>query len=418
MRENRTPGSVQGAPGNRCSYCDSVINEGQDEMMKDLHVVACGKGTFAGAATIKCKFLSELVCKAKSVTYITDQYPRAAEHLTNQFPIEVIGRSTCVSSIGSLDAISVEIIAESIVGRIRAIHRNENILIWASHIFPYLNAAINAKQILKRHGYSVKLLAFPVGSDIWEIGPQVPNVFESRMLSKEVDYWATYSERFAVEIAGVFPSLSKRIRVIPPVIDVNNRLYEDNFDNNSLPLVLSCHCNMRPVKRIDQTIKLAGLISQAADRDIKLMIIGPAEPHEIIAGRVRVIYRGLLDDPLPLVRKSAFNINTSIHDSFNYALLEAMANGVPQITSDVAGISEHIASYNTGLVLPIKLIADAPIYEQYESDIFDEEEVLAKLKQFFVNLTYSALVENCYKCCGLFSSELFISRFSSLINEA
>ena len=27
MRENRTPGSVQGSPGNRCSYCDAKTKE-------------------------------------------------------------------------------------------------------------------------------------------------------------------------------------------------------------------------------------------------------------------------------------------------------------------------------------------------------------------------------------------------------
>lgn len=30
VRENRTPGSVQGSPGNRCSYCDCVKGQSND----------------------------------------------------------------------------------------------------------------------------------------------------------------------------------------------------------------------------------------------------------------------------------------------------------------------------------------------------------------------------------------------------
>ena len=36
MRENRTPGSVQGAPGNRCPYCDDGMNKIQKKALATL----------------------------------------------------------------------------------------------------------------------------------------------------------------------------------------------------------------------------------------------------------------------------------------------------------------------------------------------------------------------------------------------
>ncbi|WP_420208373.1 glycosyltransferase family 4 protein [Candidatus Electronema sp. JC] len=383
--------------------------------MGNIHIIGCGKGTFAGAATIKCKFLSELVGKVKSVTYITDQYPPAAVRLSKKFPIEILGNGMSISSIGSLESILSELLIEKIINIAFKIGTKEKILIWASHLFPYLNAAITAKNILNLRGYNIKLLSFPVGSDIWEIGPQLNNIFRLRMLSDEIDYWATYSERFSDEISKKFPSLRKKIRVIPPVIDVNKKSYDRNFIKNDRSLVLSCHCNMRPVKRIDQTIKLAILIAQTIHRDVELFVIGPTSPREELVGNVKIVYTGLLDNPMEIVCNSDFNINTSIHDSFNYALLEAMANGVPQITTDVAGIARYIEEYNTGLTLPVELDSNLPVYKQYQHDIFNECNILNKLELFFSGLNYRVLVDNCYTCSKkIFSAELFVKRFSSI----
>ncbi|WP_417908686.1 glycosyltransferase family 4 protein [Candidatus Electronema sp. PJ] len=385
--------------------------------MKNIHVIGCGKGTFAGAATIKCKFLSELVGIVKSVTYITDQYPPAATRLSTKFPIEILSNDLSIYSISSIESILSELFAEKIINIVCRIRKNEAILVWVSHLFPYLNAAITAKNILKEKGYNIKIFAFPVGSDIWEIGPQMNNIFRLRMLSDEIDYWATYSDRFADEISKNFPSLYGKIWIVPPVIDVNKNSRNGFYFKKDRPLVLSCHCNMRPVKRIDQTIKLAILIAQIIDRDVELFIIGPASPREEFSGNVKIVYTGLLDNPMEIACKSDFNVNTSIHDSFNYSLLEAMANGIPQITTDIAGIARYIEEYNTGLVLPTKIDSNLSIYKQYQNDIFDEYNVFGKLELFFSELNYCVLVNNCYTCSKKFSAESFIKKFSSIFIE-
>ena len=48
MRENRTPGSVQGAPGNRCPYCDEVKKQMNDTGKVVPRAVYIGIATFAG----------------------------------------------------------------------------------------------------------------------------------------------------------------------------------------------------------------------------------------------------------------------------------------------------------------------------------------------------------------------------------
>ncbi len=55
-----------------------------------------------------------------------------------------------------------------------------------------------------------------------------------------------------------------------------------------------------------------------------------------------------------IIQVADVELNASLHDSFNIALLEAMACAIPVVTSNVVGINGHIEKANGGFCFPVK----------------------------------------------------------------
>lgn len=68
-----------------------------------------------------------------------------------------------------------------------------------------------------------------------------------------------------------------------------------------------------------------------------------------------VVFLGQRNDYLDFVVSSLFLINPSLEgEDLPYIILEAMAQGVPVIGTDVAGIPEEIENGKTGIIVPPK----------------------------------------------------------------
>jgi glycosyltransferase involved in cell wall biosynthesis len=67
-----------------------------------------------------------------------------------------------------------------------------------------------------------------------------------------------------------------------------------------------------------------------------------------------IYWTGILSEVEFLMQISDVELNASIHDSFNISLMEAMACGVPVVTSDIVGISPHVKKADSGICFPTK----------------------------------------------------------------
>jgi len=282
-------------------------------------------------------------------------------------------------------AISEEL-AKSATTWLEAGHNNK-VILFATYLFPFCAAAELAARMLSRFKGRVRYIINPAGSDIWQIGRQMQNVARELIDSRHVTDVVTYSKRFSEEIRVITGS-ERRIEIIPPSIDTSKfrpmtleyRLLARQKMNITDDTFVISHCsNNRPVKGIVHSIDIARQFVSATNSDTRLLIVGPITqhlrdafellglpspnddlPHDVKIGKLHITCVGLQREVMHYHVLSDVALNTSLHDSFNISLAEAMACEVPVLTSDVAGIASIIEDYACGYVVPFDF---NPIYD-------------------------------------------------------
>jgi len=291
---------------------------------------------------------------------------------------------------GASDLFAIQALAnEIIVSAIAANERGLVPVIWASHLFPYGHAALIAAKALRTQGYRCLVIQFPVGSDIWEIGVNFPELTSNILLDEDNDILATYSAQFANEIAN-FYRVEREVFILPPYLrdvsvqpkHVNNLRYQLGIRTDS---VVFLHLsNMRPVKRSSDAIHLVSQIQKEMNGShVTLLMIGP---HIKIPkpSNITVLDIGKVDEVQPYIALAKFCVNTSVHDSFNVSILECMGAGAIPITTSPPAIASFIKRYGAGYVIerhiPMELAATAANQRM----VFDKEEI-ARVSEFVLN---------------------------------
>jgi glycosyltransferase involved in cell wall biosynthesis len=263
---------------------------------------------------------------------------------------------------------------------------DNRVVLFATYLFPFCAAVEMAARILFRFRERVDCVLNPAGSDIWQIGRQMPHVARQLIDSQYVTAVVTYSECFAREIQANI-GCDRVIDVIPPAIDIEKFRPLSAPDRTAARQSLGIaqgdfvivHCsNHRPVKGLSHLVELASHFASRRDEVIHLIMIGPItshlsevvklaglpEPGDVLPyhaqlGNLRIACTGLRHDVHRLQAIGDVAVNTSLHDSFNISLAEAMACQIPPLTTDVAGIASTIRAYDCGGTIPFE---NNPVY--------------------------------------------------------
>jgi glycosyltransferase involved in cell wall biosynthesis len=294
--------------------------------------------------------------------------------------IKRAGIECCVPEIYSdayphSDGLRMLAVAEELYRRaLEAIGRDRRVVFLASFLFPFHQAAAIAAERLRGSGFVCHIIAIPAGSDIWQIGYQVPGAVRWLLSPTKTDIAVVYSRRFASEVRELTGS-GACLRVIPPPVDTrifcpaSTAIKNDLRDAMRIPRgsVVLLHCsNLRPVKRLDSILELAMAAAKISRRRLLLLIVGPwtttadelfsklglRERQGVFArtkvGRLEIAAVGLQSDTVPFHQVSDMVLNASVHDSFNTSLAESMACGLPVITSDIVGVAGLVRRYRCG----------------------------------------------------------------------
>jgi glycosyltransferase involved in cell wall biosynthesis len=260
--------------------------------------------------------------------------------------------------------------------------------LFGANLFPYCNILHDVKtQIGNLYKANPRLIIHPVGSDLWQIGPQIKSRVKWLMDNPLVDTIFTYSNCFINEIKDYY-NIAKEIHVLPPVLEkerffpissdeIVERKIQLEFDEEDF--IIHHHSSMRKIKSPETILDISMKVSQLTSRKCILIMAGPIPQNEIkllnipitsLEGNnyfkfksqwknLTIFWTGIELSVEYLLQISDVELNTSLHDSFNLSLMEAMACGVPVVTSDVVGIKEHILLANAGFCFPtVKLSFD------------------------------------------------------------
>lgn len=223
-------------------------------------------------------------------------------------------------------------------------------LLHVHYAIPHASAAFMAQQILKAQGITIPFITTLHGTDITLVGKDPSFEPVIRFCINASNAVTTVSQSLRNDTIKYF-GIEREIQVIPNFIHIQenssmsfHQELRRKYAHKDEKII--CHIsNFRPVKRIEDVINIFALIDQKIDA--KLILVGDG-PDRYMAEKLsrelglfdRVIFFGKVRDTNHILPIADLFLLPSETESFGLAALEAMAVGVPVLSSNTGGIPE------------------------------------------------------------------------------
>lgn len=299
--------------------------------------------TFGGSGVVATELGIALANKGHQVHFITYSLPvRLGKPIENIFYHEVQ-----VSDYPLFEYTPYELVLTSTLVDVA---RRENLdLLHVHYAIPHASAAYMAKMILQEEGIRVPFITTLHGTDITLVGKDSSFEPVITFAMNKSDAVTAVSQSLKDDTLNFF-HVNRNIEVIPNFINLKeyDLSAKDSLRSYYAPCneKIICHIsNFRKVKRIEDVIHVFKKINTEIPSKLLLVGDGP-ERHKIeklcdeLKLQSDVIMLGNLRKTIDVLKISDLFLLTSETESFGLAALEAMAAGVPVISSNTGGIPE------------------------------------------------------------------------------
>lgn len=282
-------------------------------------------------------------------------------------------------------------------------------LLHVHYAIPHASAAFFTKKMLEAQGISLPYITTLHGTDITLVGQDFnykPVVAFSINASDAV---TAVSENLKVQTLDSFP-IDKKIDVIHNFVDhsrfkVSEKLHFKNLIAPNDEKILVHVSNFRKVKRVDDVVKMFSIVNKSIPS--KLILVGDGPERSRIEEMCRqgdcgcdnVKFLGKQEQLEELYNISDLFILPSESESFGLAALEAMACGLPVISSNAGGLPELNIHGKTGF------LSDVGDYEDMARNALYILTDDSRRKQFR---------ENALQQSNLFSIELMVPKYEKI----
>ncbi len=312
--------------------------------------------TFGGSGVLATELGKALAEKGHMVHFITYQQPvRLSGFFTNIFYHEVR-----VPHYPLFDYPPYETTLASTM--VDVVLNNDLDLLHVHYAIPHASAAYMAKQILKKKGKDIPVITTLHGTDITLVGKD--KTFEPVVTFSinESDAITAVSNNLRKETYHSF-AIEKEIEVIHNFVDVQrfDKKPLDAFRKVLAPngeRIIAHASNFRKVKRVNDIIRIFANINKVVPSKLLMVGDGPDRPgaeelcRELsICDDVRFL--GKQQEMEEILAISDMFILTSEYESFGLSALEAMAAGVPVLSTNAGGIPEINIHGETGFMANI-----------------------------------------------------------------
>ena len=223
-------------------------------------------------------------------------------------------------------------------------------LLHVHYAIPHAYAGYMAKKMLKEEGIDLPMVTTLHGTDITLVGNHPFYKTAVTFSINKSDYVTSVSQSLKDETNKLF-KIKKEIVVIPNFIELNK---ETNLDNikcyrsviaNENERIITHISNFRKVKRIPDIIEIFYKIQKKMPAKLMMVGDGPEKENaEILCEELgisnKVIFFGNSNEIDKILSYSDLFLLPSQSESFGLAALEAMASGVPVISSNSGGLPE------------------------------------------------------------------------------
>ncbi len=307
--------------------------------------------TFGGSGVLATELGKALADKGHEVHFITYQQPvRLSEFNANIFYHEVL-----VPTYPLFDYPPYETALASTM--VNVIVNNNLDLLHVHYAIPHASAAFMAKKIVEKQGKKIPVITTLHGTDITLVGKDKTFAPVVTFSINESDAITAVSDNLRDETYRNF-KIEKEIQVIKNFVDVKRfrRKPIDAFRKviapNGEKIVLHAS-NFRKIKRVGDVVKIFAEVNKKVPS--KLLFVGDGPERQMAESMCRDL--NLCDDMRFVGRQEQMEdilaiadlfLLTSEYESFGLAALEAMASGVPVISTNVGGLPEINIDGKTG----------------------------------------------------------------------
>jgi L-malate glycosyltransferase len=337
--------------------------------------------TFGGSGVLATELGKALAQKGHQVHFITYQQPvRLGSFTPNIFYHEVH-----VPTYPLFDYPPYETALASTM--VDVIKNNNLDLLHVHYAIPHASAAYMAKQILKKEGKNIPVITTLHGTDITLVGRDKTYAPVVTFSINESDAITAVSDNLRDETYKHF-KIQKDIEVIKNFVDVSrfNRKPIDAFKKMIAPngeRVLMHASNFRKLKRIPDVIKIFKEVNDKIPSRLMLVGDGPERPaaedlcRELnLCDEIRFV--GKQEQMEDILAIADLFLLPSEYESFGLAALEAMAAGVPIVTTSAGGLSEINIPGETGYMGDV---GDVKTMGQQGIKILRDDKVLRQFKE-------------------------------------
>ncbi len=337
--------------------------------------------TFGGSGVLATELGKALAQKGHQVHFITYQQPvRLNGFLPNIFYHEVQ-----VPTYPLFDYPPYEIaLASTLVDVIK----NHNLdLLHVHYAIPHASAAYMAKKILEKDGRTIPFITTLHGTDITLVGKDKTYEPVVTFSINESDAITAVSNNLREETFKHF-KIEKEIEVIYNFVDVKRfkRKPLDAFKRVIAPnneKILLHASNFRKLKRVQDVVKIFNEVQKVIPS--KLLLVGDGPERQMAEELCRelniydaVQFVGKQEQMEEILAIGDLFLLPSEYESFGLAGLEAMAAGVPVVSSNAGGLSEVNVHGKTGYLADV---GDVKSMSEFAIEILKDDKTLARFKE-------------------------------------
>ena len=337
--------------------------------------------TFGGSGVVATELGKALAKEGHQVHFITYSQPSRLDFLNeNLFYHEVEFRSYPLFEYPPYEL--------ALASKMVSVVMNEKLdLLHVHYAIPHASAAYMAKQILKSQGIYIPFITTLHGTDITLLGKDPSFEPVITFCINESDAVTAVSESLKQDTYAHFDT-KRHIHVIPNFIAPNIEASEASSQVRRKYACdgerILCHIsNFRKVKRVEDVVHVFDLVNKKIPS--KLILAGDGPERHALERLVReldlcsrVIFLGKVRDTAHVLEISDLFLLPSETESFGLAALEAMAVGVPVISSNTGGIPEVNIQGVTGF---LSNVGDVEEMANNALTILKSDEALSNFKE-------------------------------------
>lgn len=307
--------------------------------------------TFGGSGVLATELGKALADKGHQVHFITYQQPVRL----NEFNANIFYHEVRVTTYPLFDYPPYETALSSTMVDVIVNHQLD--LLHVHYAIPHASAAYMAKKIVEAQGRHIPVITTLHGTDITLVGRDKTFAPVVAFSINQSDAITAVSENLRDETYQIFP-IEKEIQVIYNFVDTR-RFHKkpiDAFRKVIAPngeRILMHASNFRKVKRVQDIVRIFEIVRKKIPG--KLLFVGDGPERSVAESLCRELdicedtrFVGKQEQMEEILAVADLFLLTSEYESFGLAALEAMAAGVPVISTNAGGLPEIAIQGETG----------------------------------------------------------------------